>query len=60
MAGRVALVTGAARGIGLSTVRLLYEQGVRVVAFDLPGSDWTEVTQSTNASTLLILSLIHI
>jgi len=54
MAGRVALVTGAARGIGLSTVRLLYEQGVRVVAFDLPGSDWTEVTQSTDASTLLI------
>jgi NAD(P)-dependent dehydrogenase (short-subunit alcohol dehydrogenase family) len=53
MAGRVALVTGAARGIGLSTVRLLSEQGVRIAAFDLPGSDWAEVTQATDASTLL-------
>jgi len=53
MAGRVALVTGAARGIGLSTVRLLSEQGVRIAAFDLPGSDWAEVTQATDTSTLL-------
>ena len=54
MSGRVALVTGAARGIGLSTVRLLSEQGVRIAAFDLPGSDWADVTQATDASTLLI------
>ena len=54
MAGRVALVTGAARGISLSTVRLLSEQGVRIAAFDLPGSDWSEVTQVTGTSALLI------
>lgn len=54
MAGRVAIVTGAARGIGLSTVRLLSAQGVRITAFDLPGTDWAEVTQATDASALLI------
>lgn len=32
--GRVALVTGAARGIGAATVRRLVSQGVRVVALD--------------------------
>ncbi len=54
MVGRVALVTGAARGIGLSTVRLLSEQGVRIAAFDLPGSDWSDVTQAAGTSALLI------
>ena len=33
--GKVAIVTGAAGGIGRETVRLLVEQGVRVVAEDL-------------------------
>ncbi|MGY0386056.1 mycofactocin-coupled SDR family oxidoreductase [Nocardioides sp. WG-D5] len=33
-AGRVALVTGAARGIGAATVRGLVAEGVRVVALD--------------------------
>ena len=35
MSGRVAIVTGAARGIGLATARLLAERGHRVVAVDL-------------------------
>ncbi|NIF54928.1 SDR family oxidoreductase [Burkholderia sp. Ax-1724] len=34
-AGRVAIVTGAASGIGLATVELLHRQGARVVAVDL-------------------------
>lgn len=34
-AGRVAIVTGAASGIGLATVRLLHRQGARIVAVDL-------------------------
>lgn len=41
--GRVALVTGAARGIGLATVQHLARAGVRVSAFDLAGSPWAEV-----------------
>lgn len=32
--GRVALVTGAARGIGAATVRALWVQGHRVLALD--------------------------
>ena len=31
-AGRVAIVTGAASGIGLATVELLHRQGARIVA----------------------------
>jgi NAD(P)-dependent dehydrogenase (short-subunit alcohol dehydrogenase family) len=34
LTGRVAVVTGAARGIGLATARLLRERGARIVASD--------------------------
>ena len=42
--GRVVWVTGAAAGIGRATVEVLVEEGARVVACDLPGSDlaWTD------------------
>jgi 3-oxoacyl-[acyl-carrier protein] reductase len=35
--GRVAIVTGAAQGIGLATVRMLWEGGASVLAFDRDG-----------------------
>lgn len=35
LAGKVAIVTGAARGIGQATARLLAERGARIVATDL-------------------------
>jgi 3alpha(or 20beta)-hydroxysteroid dehydrogenase len=40
LAGRAAIVTGAARGIGLSGVERLVSEGVNVLAFDLPGADF--------------------
>ncbi len=36
LAGRVALITGAARGIGLATVKAMAAQGAHIVAFDVP------------------------
>lgn len=35
LSGKVAVVTGAARGIGLETVKLLKERGARIVASDI-------------------------
>ena len=41
--GLVALVTGAARGIGLATAQQMALAGARIVAFDLAGSPWSEL-----------------
>ncbi|OYY78982.1 MAG: hypothetical protein B7Y43_03670 [Sphingomonas sp. 28-62-20] len=38
--GKVALVTGAAQGIGLATAVMLARAGANVVALDLPGANW--------------------
>ena len=38
LAGKVALVTGAARGIGLALAQRLQEEGARVVALDVPAA----------------------
>lgn len=37
--GSVAIVTGGASGLGLATVRRLVDEGVVVVALDLPRQD---------------------
>lgn len=39
LAGRVALITGAAAGIGLATAQTMAACGARVMLADLPGSD---------------------
>lgn len=39
LAGRVAIVTGAARGIGLAALRRLVADGASVLAFDQDGAD---------------------
>lgn len=44
LAGRVALITGAARGIGYATAELLSQKGAVVVAFDLPDASFERVS----------------
>jgi len=39
LAGKVALVTGAARGIGAATAKILAREGARVVCLDRPADD---------------------
>lgn len=38
LAGKVALVTGAARGIGLSTAQRLRQEGAQVICLDIPAA----------------------
>ena len=41
--GKVALVTGAARGIGMATAMRLARDGADIIAIDLAGSPWDEL-----------------
>lgn len=47
---KVAFITGAARGIGLATVRRFLNDGFEVVAFDLPSADFKELQALQNVS----------
>lgn len=49
--GRVAIVTGAARGIGLAAVRRLCADGVRVLAFDRVDADFTDAAEAGDVTT---------
>jgi NAD(P)-dependent dehydrogenase (short-subunit alcohol dehydrogenase family) len=42
LSGKVAIVTGAARGIGLATVDRLVEDGAQILALDLAGSELSD------------------
>jgi 3-oxoacyl-[acyl-carrier protein] reductase len=53
--GKVALVTGAARGIGEATVRLLAQEGAHVVCLDRPADDapTSQVAREIGGSVIL-------
>ena len=48
--GRVAIITGAARGIGLAAVKRLSEDGADIVAFDLPGSPLADAVKAAESA----------
>lgn len=50
LSGRVALITGAAQGIGMATAALLARAGADIVALDLAGSDWAALRQVITGS----------
>ena len=56
LAGKVALVTGAARGIGAATARLLANEGAHVVCLDLPADDGpaSKLAREIGGSVLLV------
>ncbi|HEY6674055.1 MAG TPA: SDR family NAD(P)-dependent oxidoreductase, partial [Rubrobacteraceae bacterium] len=44
LAGKVAIVTGAAGGIGAETVRRFKDEGATVVGADLAEGDWGDLS----------------
>lgn len=50
LAGKVALISGAARGIGLAAVSRLAADGADIVAFDLPGTSLQDAVNAAEAS----------
>lgn len=54
LAGRVALVTGGASGLGRGTVERFVQQGARVVVADLPNSPGEEVVSSLGENAIFV------
>ena len=54
MTQKTALVTGAARGIGLATTRLFIEQGWRVAMVDRDGDELNDVAKGINEASAFV------
>ena len=52
LTGRVAIITGAARGIGLAAVHRLCASGASVVAFDRPEADFSTALSAGRVASL--------
>ena len=49
LAGKIAIVTGAASGIGAASAKLFADEGAQVLAVDRPESDIEKVHGGSNA-----------
>ena len=54
LAGRRILVTGAGKGIGRATVRLLAGYGAHIIAVGRTGADLESLAQETGCDTCLL------
>lgn len=54
LAGKVALITGAAGAIGTATSRLFAERGATIVAVDIRGTDWSKLKATLPSATKLV------
>ncbi|WP_417684664.1 SDR family NAD(P)-dependent oxidoreductase [Roseibium sp.] len=59
MSEKVALVTGAARGIGLATTKLLIEQGWKVAMVDRDGEELSRAATGINAAAPFVFDVSH-
>lgn len=53
LAGKVALITGAAGAIGVETARVFAARGAKIVAADLPGADTAALRDAASGAHLL-------
>jgi 3alpha(or 20beta)-hydroxysteroid dehydrogenase len=55
LAGKIAIISGAARGMGVSHARAMVEEGARVVSFDINDGEGSDLTRELGASSFAFL-----